>query len=210
MPKYESLRHKQSDEPQHLPSLPFELRSSGSSLEADLSTFNFLGEGFVKQFLMVDGKEYSIIYRGYLLLNYAYSLALTGHGTKMELLKLKGQPICHVNENIKSSNGVLSPQCLTAIMALGGPVVCLVSQDLSSGRSLLDYIDGDLPDEYLCCRPESADTGKRALNEQKVHCQPTHKLFSMSSASYKDADSIALLHYLSNHISMSVSLRSTI
>ena len=148
------------------------------------------------------------MFSGYLLLNYAYSMAFTGHGTKMVLLQLKGQVIRHINENIKSSDGVLSPRCLTAILALGAPVVCLVSQDLPNGRSMWDYIHRFAQDEFLCCLPESADVGKRALHEQIFHRRPTGRLFSTSSASFQDAESIALLQYLSNHMNMLVSFKS--
>lgn len=199
--------HNEFGDLQHLPSLPFEIRSTGSSFEADLSTFEFVGEDFVKQFLMVDEKEYSLMFSGYALLNYAYRMAFTGHGTKWALLHLKGQLIRHINDYIKLCDGLLSPRCLTAILALGAPVVCLVSQDLPNGRSVLDYIFGSRQGEYLCCLPESADAGQRALSEQIFHQQPMRKLLSTSSASFSDPDSIALLQYLSNHMNMQVPLK---
>lgn len=190
--------------------LPFEIRSSGSSFEADLSTFEFLGERFVKEFLMVDSKEYPIMYSSYHLLNYAYSMAFTGIGTKTDLLKLKGRLIRHISESIKSSEGVLRPRCLTAILALGAPVVCLASQELPNGRNMGDYIHGSPQGEFLCCRPESATAGRRALNEQIVHRQPMRKFFLTSSANFQDADSLVLLQYLSNHINISMAIESAI
>ena len=208
--RHEPPSHNESGSLQRLPPLPFEIRSTGSRLEVDPSTFEFLGEGFVKQFLMVDEKEYSLMFNGYLLLNYAYQMAYTGHGTRMRLLELKGQLIRCINENIKLSGGVLSPRCLTAILALGAPVVCLVSQDLPHGRTMYDYIFGSRQGEYLCCLPESADAGQRALDEQIVHRQPMQGLFSTSSASFQDPDSVALLQYLSNHMNLQVSFKSAL
>ena len=132
------------------------------------------------------------MFSGYLLLSYAHYMALTGRGTKTVLLELKGQVIRHISSQMKSSDCLLSPWCLTAILALGSPIVCLVSRDLPKRLSIWEYINATMEEDYLCC-PESADTAQSALDERIVHRQAIRKLLFKSSISFQDTDSLALL-----------------
>ena len=201
-----SPRHLEIDNTEHLPSLPYEIRATGSPSASTLSTFEFFGEGFVRQFVMFDHEDYSIMFSGCLLLSYAQSMALTGQGTKTTLLELKSQVIRRISAKTGSSVGLLSPQCLTAILALGAPIVCMVSQDLPQRLSISDYINVSAQEDYLCCAA-SANTAQRALEERIVHRQAMRRLFSKTNASSQDADNIALLQYISDSINMYASLR---
>ena len=102
---------------------------------------------------------------------------------------------------MRSSVGLLGPQCLTAILALENPVVYMVSQDLPQCLSISEYIHVSAQEDYLCC-PASANTAQHALEEQIVHRHAMRRLFSKSNASSQDADNLALLQYVSNCINM--------
>jgi hypothetical protein len=196
----------QTDNLEHLPSVPSKIRATGSPFATTLSTFEFFGEGFVKQFVMFDHEDYSIMFSGCLLLSYAHSMALTGQGTKTLLLQLKSQVIRRISAKMRSSEGLLSPQCLTAILALGAPIVCLVSQDLPKCLSISDYIKVSAQEDYLCCLA-SADTAQHALEERIIHRQAMRRLFFKSIASFKNAHNLALLQYISNSINMYASFK---
>ena len=202
-----SPRYIEPDNLHYLPSGASDIRALGPSFAAGLSTFKFCGERFVKQFVMLDHADYSIMFSGCLLLSYAYSMALTGQGTKTLLPELKGQVIRHISARMKASNGLLSPRCLIAILALGAPIVCLVSQHLPKCLSICEYITASMDEDYLCCQ-ESADTAQSALNERIVHRQAIRRLFFRSNASFQDADSLALLQYVSNYMNLYASFES--
>jgi hypothetical protein len=195
------LYHIEPNNLQYLPSVPPEIKVTGLRFASGLTTFEFCGTAFVKRFVMIDHEDYSIMFSGFLLLSYAYSMALTGHGTKLALLELKEQVIGRIRAKIKSSDGLLSPQCLTAILALGAPIVCLVSRDLPQSLSVWDYIMATMRDDYLCC-PASADKAESALDERIVHRQALCRLFIKSYSNFRDAESLALLQYVANCINM--------
>jgi hypothetical protein len=184
----------------YLPSLPTEIKAIGSS-SASLTTFKFYSEDFMRQFVMVNNEDCAMMFSSCLLLSYAHSMALTGRGTTMTLLELKSQVMCHLSAKMNLSDGLLSPRCLTAIVALGAPIVCLVSRDLPRGLSIQEYINITLEEDYLCSQ-ESAVIALRSLDEQIVHRQALCKLFLKTNTKYRDPDSIALLQYISNHINL--------
>ncbi|KAE9376531.1 hypothetical protein N431DRAFT_554920 [Stipitochalara longipes BDJ] len=181
-----SPRHIEADVLQYLPLHDPSVVPMGSTLESHSSTLNFFGESFVKQFLMMDHEDYSIMLSGCMLLSYANTMALSGSGTKATLLGLKGQVINRINAKIESSGGLLSPQCFVAILALGAPIVCLVSQDL----------------------PHSLKISQNALYERKMHSQAIDNLFSKISGRFRDQDSFSLLLYLSNYRDLTMALEA--
>ena len=144
------------------------------------------------------------MFNAFILLSYAYTLALTGHGSKKVLLELKGQVIRLLNARIKTSDGYLSPRCLTMILALGSPVVCLLSQDLPKRLSVWEYNNTELDNGFLCCRPESAEKARKALEERIVHRQAMSRILSKSRGDSQDVESLELLQYLSNCVTMYV------
>ncbi len=204
---FESPRYIEPDHLRHLPSMPSEIRATGSPFAAGLRTLKFFGEGFVKRFISSDHEDYLIMFSGCLLLSYAHTMALTGHGTKVVLLQLKSRVIGRITAKIKSSGSLLSPRCLTAILALGAPIVCLVSRDLPNSLSMWDYINASMQNDYLCC-PDSADKARSALEERIVHQQAIRRLFLKSSARFHDADNLALWRYVSNCMDMYASFKS--
>jgi hypothetical protein len=141
------------------------------------------------------------MFSGCQLLAYAHSMALTGDGTKTVLLELKTQVIRRISATMKSSDGFLSPWSLTAILALGAPIVCLVSQDLPKRLSIREYINASMQDYSLCCQ-DSADIAHRALDERLVHRQALYRLLLKSSSCCTDAEGLALLQYVSNCVKM--------
>ncbi|KAN0116953.1 hypothetical protein V8E51_002930 [Hyaloscypha variabilis] len=192
---------------QHLPPHDPSAVATGVPLESRPSTFKFFGEAFVKQFLMTDHEDYSIMLSGCMLVSYANTMALSGSGTKAALLGLKGQVINRINAKIESSGGLLSPQCLVAILALGAPIVCLVSQDLPHSLSIWDYINITQHAEYLCCT-SFAEIAQNAHDERKVHSQAMYNLFSKISGRFRDQDSFSLLLYLSNYMDLTMALQA--
>lgn len=188
---------------QNLPSVPFQAGALASSpLSSGLPMFDFCGTDFVKQFILHDHEDHSVLFSAFLLLSYSHYLALTGQGSQTAVLELKGQVIRGIGAKMKTSDGLLSPRCLTAVLALGTAIVCLVSQDLPMGLNIWEYINASMKDDYLCCRPESADRAQNALDERIVHRQAMYKLLHRSKAGFTDADSLALLQYLSNWMNM--------
>lgn len=202
----QSPRHSETDNAELPPLMPPKIRATVPPSAATLSMFEFFGEGFFKQLVMVDREDYSIMISGCLLLSYAHSMALTARGTKTLLLQLKSQVIRRINAKMSSSEGLLSPQYLTAILALGAPIVCLVSQDLPKGLSISDYLVLSAREDFCLCCPASADTAQRALEERIIHRQAMRRLFFKSSANFGAAEDIALLQYISNSLNMYASI----
>lgn len=198
MPRYMEPNYSRS-----LPSVMVEMRRPGAS-SVGLTAFRFYSEDFIRRFVMVDNKDRPIILSSCLLLSYAHYMALTGYGTTTVLLELKSQVMHHLSANMSLSHGLISPRCLTAIVALGAPIVCLISRDMPQGLSIRDYINATLEVDYLCNR-QSAAIAQCSLEEQIVHRQALSKLFLKTSAKFQDADSLALLRYISNYINMYVS-----
>jgi hypothetical protein len=186
---------------QYLPPQEHSVAVAGSPLVSRLPTLRSFGEAFVKQFLMLDHDDYSIMFSGCVLLSYANTMALSGSGTKTILLELKGQVISRISAKIESSDGLLSPRCLIAILALGAPLVCLVSQDLPHSLSIWEYINVSQYANYLCCQ-SSADRAQKGLDERKVHWQALGNMFSKINGSFRDEDSLSLLLYLSHYMDL--------
>jgi hypothetical protein len=186
----------EQDVMQYLPPHEHSVAVADSPLVSRLAVLRFFGEAFVKQFLMLDHDDYSIMFSGCVLLSYANTMALSGSGTKRILLELKGQVISQISAKIESSDGLLSPQCLIAILALGSPIVCLVSQDLPHLLSIWEYINVSQYADYLCCQ-SSADRAQQDLDERKVHWQALGDMFSKINGIFRDEESLSLLLYLS-------------
>ncbi|KAL7917986.1 hypothetical protein ACQKWADRAFT_324188 [Trichoderma austrokoningii] len=171
---------------------------------SDASTFNltmfqFYSEAFIRRFVMVDNHDCPMILSSCLLLSYAHYMALTGCGTTTVLLELKSQVMHRLSAEMSLSHGLLSPRCLTAIVALGAPIVCLISRDMPRGLSIRGYIDATLEKNCLC-NEDSAAIVQCSFEEQIVHRQALYELFLKTSANFRDADSLALLQYISNYI----------
>lgn len=92
---------------------------------AELSPLRFFGENFVKQFVMADHEDQPVLFDGCLLLSDAHAMALTGRGTRTALLELKSRVFRCINDRMEVSDSLLSPQCLSAILALGAPINCV-------------------------------------------------------------------------------------
>lgn len=202
--EYDMSRYIKPNYLRYLPSVMAEMRGSGAS-SVSLTASKFYSEDFIRRFVMVDHKDCPIILSSCLLLSYAHYMALTGHGTTTVLLELKSQVMHRLSANMSLSHGLLSPRCLTAIVALGAPIVCLVSRDMPQGLSIREYINATLEEDYLC-NQQSAAIAQRSLDEQIVHRQALSKLFLKTSANFQDADSLALLQYISNYINMYVKI----
>ncbi|KAK5033183.1 hypothetical protein LTS07_003484 [Exophiala sideris] len=169
-------RHFEPDHLRYLPSLPFEISGTDTSTAACSSLFDFFGETFVRRFLTSNHEDSSVMFCGCLLLSYAHTMALTAAGKRTVLLQLKGHVIRYINTKLATSN-MLSPRSLTAILALGAPIVCLASQDLPNFLNIRDYVDASTKGDYLCCR-ECSDTAQRALAERIVHRKAMERLLS--------------------------------
>lgn len=200
------LRQLTLDCLQQFPTLPPEIRAIVSHSAACSSLLEFCGAAFTKQFVMCGHEDYPILFTATLLLSYAHSMGLTGTGKKTVLLELKSQIIRRISAKMRSSNGLLGPRCLTGILALGAPVVCLVSQDLPKRLSIQDFTNASMQDDVLCCQrkyaDQYADLAVGSLEEGTIHRQAVQRVLSGNTASFRDADSIALLQYISNNLSM--------
>ena len=162
--------------------------------------FEFLGKDFTRQFVVSDHEDHQILVDGSLLLGYAYRMALTGHGTRTGLLELKSKVFHHVGTRL-ASGSVLSPRVLTAVLALGSPVVCLVSQDLPQHLTLLEYISTSTQGDCLCSE-EFANVAQHAIRERTTYLHAMRGLLSLSNSLRYDANSLALLRYICNCMEM--------
>ncbi|KAL6828850.1 hypothetical protein J3E69DRAFT_354470 [Trichoderma sp. SZMC 28015] len=174
-----------------------------NSLSVDLAVLKFYNEDFMRRFVMVDNADSTLIFTSCLLLGYAYHLALTGQGTMTMLLELKSQVIRHLTAKMNISDGLLSPRCLIAILALGAPIVCLVSRDLPRCLRIGESINMMLEEECLFSE-ESAMFSPASLHEQVVHRSALRRLFLKARANFQDPESVALLQYISNYMNMCV------
>lgn len=150
---------------------------------------------------MVDNEDSAMMFSSCLLVGYARHTALTGQGTSTTLLELKSQVMRHLTSKMNSPEGLLSPRSLVAILALGAPIVCLVSGDFPRGLSIREYINVTLEEVYLC-NEESAVAALSSYSEQGVHRQAPRRLFLRTKANFQDGDSIALLQYISNFMKL--------
>lgn len=182
------------------PSIPRELKPI-DLFGAELSPRSFLGEGFVKQFVMSDHEDHALLLDSCLMLSYAYRMALTGRGTKAALLQLKSRIFRCLTARIEAWDSLLRPRCLIPVLALGAPVVCLVSQDLPGRMSFSDYISASTLDGGLCC-VEFANIAGRALQERLRYWQVISRLLCDTIKTPQDADGFALLRYISNCMNM--------
>ncbi|KAL6690903.1 hypothetical protein J3F84DRAFT_403938 [Trichoderma pleuroticola] len=178
-----------------------------NSLSVDLTVLKFYNEDFMRKFVMVDNADSTLIFTSCLLLGYAYHLALTGQGTMMILLELKSQVIRHLTAKMHISDGLLSPRCLIAILALGAPIVCLVSRDLPRCLRIGESINMMLDDDCLCSE-ESAVIARTSLNEQVVHRQALRRLFLKARVNFQDSESVALLQYISNYMNILIAIEA--
>ncbi|KAL5092955.1 hypothetical protein Trisim1_000681 [Trichoderma cf. simile WF8] len=176
-----------------------------NSLSVDLTVLKFYNEDFMRRFVMVDNADSTLIFTSCLLLGYAYHLALTGQGTMTMLLELKSQVIRHLTAKMNTSDGLLSPRCLIAILALGAPIVCLVSRDLPRCLRIGESINMMLEEEYLCSE-ESEMFSPATLHEQVVHRSALRRLFLKARANFQDPESVALLQYISNYMNISMAI----
>ncbi|KAL7794938.1 hypothetical protein V8C43DRAFT_321688 [Trichoderma afarasin] len=184
--------------------LPPSLKET-NSLSVDLAVLKFYNEDFMRRFVMVDNADSTLIFTSCLLLGYAYHLALTGQGTMTMLLELKSQVIRHLTAKMNISDGLLSPRCLIAILALGAPIVCLVSRDLPRCLRIGESINMMLEEEDLCSE-ESAMFSPASLHEQVVHRSALRRLFLKARANFQDPESVALLQYISNYMNISMAI----
>ncbi|KAL6786387.1 hypothetical protein J3E68DRAFT_447317 [Trichoderma sp. SZMC 28012] len=184
--------------------LPPSLKET-NSLSVDLAVLKFYNEDFMRRFVMVDNADSTLIFTSCLLLGYAYHLALTGQGTMTMLLELKSQVIRHLTAKMNTSDGLLSPRCLIAILALGAPIVCLVSRDLPRCLRIGESINMMLEEESLCSE-ESAMFSPASLHEQVVHRSALRRLFLKARANFQDPESVALLQYISNYMNISMAI----
>jgi hypothetical protein len=198
--RLESPRYVEYDNLRYFPAVPSGISAIASSFVAGKSIFKFCGESFVTRYFTADHEDNPIMFSAYLLLSYAHNMALTGHGSKTVLLQLKGQVIHLISSKMISSHGLLSPRCLTAILALGAPIVSLISQELPKSLSMLEYINVSGLEDFLCC--EFAHIAHSAHEERTVHWNAMRKLFYKSNASFQDAESLTLLRYVSNCMNM--------
>ncbi|KAL6815264.1 hypothetical protein GGI42DRAFT_338618 [Trichoderma sp. SZMC 28013] len=179
-----------------------------NSFSVDLTVLKFYNEDFMRKFVMVDNADSTLIFTSCLLLGYAYHLALTGQGTMTILLELKSQVIRHLTAKMNISDGLLSPRCLIAILALGAPIVCLVSRDLPRCLRIGESINMMLDEDCLCSE-ESAVIARTSLNEQVVHRQALRRLFQKARINFQDSESVALLQYISNYMNISIAIEAS-
>ena len=156
----------------------------------------FLGPEFIRKFIVSDHEDHLVLIDGSLLLSYAYRMALTGKGSRTGLLELKSKVFHHLGTRI-ASGSKLSPRVLTAVLALGSPVVCLVSQDLPKHLTLLEYIDTSTQGDCLCSK-EFANVAQHAIRERATYLHAMRGLLSLSNSLRYDANSLALLRYICN------------
>ena len=172
-----------------------------NSFAPDLPLSKFWGGPFIKQFLMSDHEDHAVLVDSCLLLTYAQHMALTGRGTLTALLERKRKIFRHIRLKVEISDSLLSPQYVFAVLALGAPIVCLVSQNLPKRLTMLEYIFESSRNDSLCS-PEFARVAERAHEEQLIYRQAICRLLSRSKALSHDAEDFALLRHIINSMNV--------
>lgn len=143
------------------------LTGFGPALSDAIPILAFCGENFPKSFFRGNGEDHTLMINGYMLLSYAYVAALTGRGSKSDLLHRKVQLLSGINRRLQSAQCPMTPHLLSCILVLRSPVVCLTTHDLPGDLSLSEYINASTS---LCC-VQSAGRAQQALLEARVHLQ---------------------------------------
>lgn len=178
------------------------LTSFGPALSDAIPILAFCGENFPKSFFKGSNDDHALMISGYMLLSQAYAAALTGKGSKSDLLCRKIQLLNGINTRLHAARSSLTPQFLACILVLRSPLVCLTTHDLPGGLSFSEYVGASTS---LCCI-ESASRARYSLQEARVHQQALHKagtLLSMPTV-LTDIDGLALMQYVSNSEAMYV------
>ncbi len=84
----------------------------------------FFGESFIRRTILRSGESCNNRYAGCLLLCYAYYLVITGKGSNASLMWLKGNVINLVRQAVSDPKKMASLDTMIAVMALGTPIVC--------------------------------------------------------------------------------------
>lgn len=137
----------------------------------------------------------SVFMAGCMLLTTAQTMAVTGKGTRADLLELKAQVLRSISRNISRASGPPSLECMAVGTLLCSPIVCLLSQDLPNGLSFGKYVEASTQGIHVCC-PEAATAAKIATCERKVHWRHLLKFSSEVERSDQQAEQIELFRYL--------------
>lgn len=143
----------------------------------------------------------SIVVVGCILLMVAQSMAVTGRGQRVELLELKAQVLRSVSRELNQALSAPNWEYMVAIMLLGSPIVCLLSQDLPNGLGLGGYIEASTLGREVCC-PEAAAITKRAAYERRLHWRHLHEMLFQAGALDQQAQREDPLHYLYRYKTM--------
>lgn len=109
------------------------------ALKAEM--LRFFGERFVQGILLRDPEHCQIMFTGCLLLSSAHQIAMTGKGSQVGLMELKGELIRAVNAAISTLERPAKLEILIAVLILGMPLVSLVTNQVPGCIPLRDYID---------------------------------------------------------------------
>lgn len=118
----------------------------GPNTSRDLGTLKagmlrFFGERFVRGVLLRDPEHCQIMFTSCLLLSSTHQIAMTGRGSQVGLMELKGELIRAVNAAISTLERPIKLEVLIAVLILGMPLVSLVTNQVPGCIPLRDYID---------------------------------------------------------------------
>jgi hypothetical protein len=132
------------------------------------TSVNLLGENFLEQTKVSTSRKDTALSRGYLLMEIASTMAVTGEGDTRMFLCLKQRLLQRIRVDIQHGKGLISLQGLGLMLLLGSPIVCLMSRRMPGGLSVSKYLETSKAGASMCCE-ESAAVATHSLLESHIH-----------------------------------------
>lgn len=159
---------------------------------------DLFGGRFLERIAYTDGREDPTLTNGYLLVTIAYSIGVTGDGSKFLFLCLKERLLRYVSQNLQERQGQASLQCMGVILLLGLPIVCLLGQDLPRGLQIKECLTAtEHSDQFHCAG--FTKTAKESLSERKVHWRALWAMIRQKRNLTENDKEHSWLNYLSRY-----------
>ncbi|KIV96907.1 hypothetical protein PV10_00720 [Exophiala mesophila] len=140
----------------------------------------FLGDTFIRNTLLRDGESCHLRYAACLLLCHAYYLVISGRGASTALMSLKGQVMKRVNRAMDDPDQAANLDTMIAVMALGTPIVCEVTNSSTDGSQASDSRSSDSRSTASFSSPESTSSlAESTAIEYHLHYQAVTRLLRM-------------------------------
>lgn len=140
----------------------------------------FLGDTFIKNTLLRDGEPCHLRYAASLLLCHAYYVVISGRRPSTSLMSLKGQVMKRVNRAMDDPDQAANLDTMIAVMALGTPIVCEVTNSATDGSQVSDSKSPESRSTVSHSSPDSTSSlAESTAIEYHLHYQAVTRLLRM-------------------------------